>query len=160
MTRRRPDGPSARREWTAEQILEWGSVRDEGGCLLWQRGRVRGGYGRTVFRGVEQYTHRMAWEAAHGRPIPAGMLVCHHCDVRHCVEPSHLFLGTIQDNVADMVAKRRHCFGERSRDAKLSAEEVAAIRASKLPIRKIGPMFGVNASYVGEIRRGEKRRFG
>jgi hypothetical protein len=50
--------------------------------------------------------HRMSWEMHFG-PIPEGMLVLHHCDVRRCVRPDHLFLGTARDNTRDMIAKGR-----------------------------------------------------
>lgn len=153
------DGPKARRQWSAEQLLAWGSERDERtGCLLWNRSKVRGGYGRATRDGREVYTHRLAWEAANGGPVPAGMQVCHRCDVRHCVEPSHLFLGTQADNYNDMLAKRRHSFGERHACAKISSEDVLQIRSSSDTITVIGARFGISPTYAAEIRRGEKRR--
>jgi hypothetical protein len=59
--------------------------------------------------------HRLAWEMAHG-PIPTGVCVLHHCDVKRCVKTEgderwpdgHLFLGTKRDNTRDMVTKGRH----------------------------------------------------
>jgi hypothetical protein len=48
--------------------------------------------------------HRFAYELTHG-PIPSGLMVCHTCDVRKCVRPDHLFLGTAKDNVRDAIAK-------------------------------------------------------
>jgi hypothetical protein len=56
---------------------------------------------------VKVYAHRLAWEKANG-PIPAGMYVCHTCDVPACVNVEHLFLGTQSDNMKDMAAKGRH----------------------------------------------------
>lgn len=50
--------------------------------------------------------HRLAWESANG-PIPEGMLVCHKCDNRRCINVEHLFIGTIGDNNRDAIAKKR-----------------------------------------------------
>jgi hypothetical protein len=48
---------------------------------------------------------RWAWSIKHG-PIPDGMILCHRCDERRCVNPDHLFLGTRADNNADIKARR------------------------------------------------------
>ena len=69
-------------------------------CWLWTEGRGNEGYGRLRWRGESQYAHRAAWEITHG-PIPSGAQVLHRCDVPLCVNPTHLYLGTIADNMAD-----------------------------------------------------------
>ena len=61
--------------------------------------------------------HRIAWTKANG-PIPEGLNVLHHCDNPPCVRPSHLFLGTQQDNMDDMNAKDRHYRGEHGAEAR------------------------------------------
>lgn len=99
-----------------------------GGCREWVERRDEDGYGRLRWNGrAEEGAHRVAWMLTRG-PIPDGLQVCHHCDNEPCCEPTHLFLGTHQDNHRDMVEKRRHVFGEGHPMAKLTETEVERIR--------------------------------
>ncbi len=100
---------SQMRKNTAERLTSK-AVRDAAGCLLWVGALDRGGYGVIRIggrRGNTLKAHRVAWTEANG-PIPAGLFVCHSCDVRNCIEPAHLWLGTQADNNRDMFAKGRH----------------------------------------------------
>lgn len=90
----------------------WAKVRrgEQNDCWEWSAGVDNFGYGRLNTRGVVDLAHRLSWELAHG-PIPDGMCVLHRCDNPPCVNPRHLFLGTRDDNVQDMIAKGRHWRG-------------------------------------------------
>lgn len=89
----------------------WASVdKRPSGCWLWLGERAAGGYGAiTVTNGKERtrvLADRFSWQLHNGE-IPAGLKICHACDVPQCVNPEHLWLGTQQDNIRDMEAKGR-----------------------------------------------------
>lgn len=77
------------------------------GCLNWPSRINRDGYGFLRYKGKATGAHRMAYILYSGKDIPVGMCVCHSCDNRRCVNPEHLFLGSVKDNVQDMINKGR-----------------------------------------------------
>ncbi len=91
---------------TLQERLESRTKKDPSGCWLWQGGRTGKGYGAIGVEGKTKGVHRVAWELVNG-PIPDGMLICHHCDIRNCINPEHLFLGTHTDNMQDALKKGR-----------------------------------------------------
>ena len=107
----------------------WSKVDvDPSGCWLWS-GCLVMGYGAISFEGRNQGAHRLAAQEIHG-PIPKGMFVLHHCDVRECVYPTHLFYGTHQDNMDDMVGKHRQraVHGEAHGRSKMTDAQVIEMR--------------------------------
>jgi hypothetical protein len=93
----------------------WSKVRRGDGCWLWQSGRNAAGYGLIQVklvsgRFVSEFAHRVAWALTHGA-LP-DKNVCHTCDTPACVRPTHLWLGTDAENIADRDAKGRTARGD------------------------------------------------
>lgn len=105
--RRRKGRPPAQE--TGLQRL-WRSVSVTDCCWLWKGRRNPFGYVHIRYEGRQVFLHRVFYELFVG-PIPGNMLVLHRCDVPHCCNPNHLFLGDHAANAADMVAKGRHSNG-------------------------------------------------
>ncbi len=131
--------------------------RMESGCLEWTGGVDLDGYGRVsgVIDGIAyQRAHRIAWVLFHGKPIPKGMVVCHSCDNPRCVDPKHLWIGSVSENHQDMINKKRHWVvkGSQHPDAKLTEDQVRAILADARPHAAISQEYGVTASTVSSIK--------
>ena len=103
-------------------------LKTDSGCIEFQGSRSKDGYGCINF-GKEGRAHRLAWVLA-GNTIPAGMIVCHHCDNPPCMNPDHLFIGTDADNTHDSMKKGRFhkAKGEKNGLSKLTADQVRYIR--------------------------------
>lgn len=136
------------------------------GCWLWT-GYVdkRTGYARFMLGNSRdsmevEGAHRASWRLHRGE-IPDGMIVCHKCDERSCVNPDHLFLGTYVDNQQDASRKGRLKWkgprpglrrGEQHPGAKLSADDVREIRASGESMYALARRFGVSDVNIHRIR--------
>ena len=130
-------------------------------CWEWQ-GPLTNGYGRIYWNGAHWAAHRAAYTLAHG-PIPAGLVVCHKCDNRKCVNPAHLFLGTIQDNSLDAVRKDRGAFvrGDAHPKAKLPVRHYPAIhayRALGFSLPAIASVFGCSRERISDVCQGRVRK--
>lgn len=148
---------------TLETISKfWAKVDKSGGpdvCWPWLGELSKKGYGS--FRG--QRSHRIVWFLTNG-VIPEGKLICHSCDVRYppgdityrkCCNPSHLWLGSNNENMQDMVDKRRSPSGERNGGAKLTVGQVLEIRRRYIPgkvrMEDLALEFGVSGCAISWI---------
>lgn len=104
---------------------------------------------------------RLAY-ALHSKSDPAELLVCHACDNRACINPAHLFTGTQQDNIADMIFKSRQCRGESKPSAKLTEKDVMAIREeyrNGVWPSVLAKRYGVSSSTIKKIVKGKKWKY-
>ena len=143
-----------------EAILRRTIKQPSDGCWLWTGNLMNKGYGTIRIGRTTHRVHRVAYQELVG-PIPVGLFVCHRCDVRNCVRPDHLFLGTALDNNRDRVAKGRTqgLRGETHGMARLSEAEAGAIKSAALsgePIRDIATRFGVCRTTVHNIKFGKQ----
>lgn len=103
-------------------------ISSTSGCWLWTGYLDKDGYGKIIYSNKRTAkAHRFSYTRYIGK-IPAGMLVCHTCDIRNCVNPEHLFIGTSRDNTQDMVSKGRGIFGARHASTHFTEEDVLNIR--------------------------------
>lgn len=131
-------------------------------CWTWTGRPNSGGYGTLRVGGVSTPAHRASYETYVG-PIPAGLKVLHRCDNPPCIRPSHLFLGTRADNVADMLAKgrARHGRGEGLGQSKLREQDVRDIRRRRAEgesRRSVAAAFSITATNVDWIVSGHTWR--
>lgn len=133
----------------------WKQVDKTAACWLWRGSIMAQGYGHCSVRGFKRpvRAHRRAWEIENG-PIPEGLFVLHRCDNRLCVRPSHLFLGTHEENMADMCSKGRQARGEGQHLAELTESDVLAIRASDLSSSALARRYGVTVPTIACVRQG------
>jgi hypothetical protein len=123
------------------------------GCWLWGKGGTTHGYGGIKINGKSQLAHRFSYRVFRG-DIPEKHLVCHKCDVRVCVNPDHLFIGTIQDNSRDMVNKGRQVRGEGTGISKLTDDAVRSILISRERTYILARKYGVHPTVISRTRRG------
>lgn len=126
-------------------------------CVEWSGRVALSGYGVAKVDGKNQLAHRLAWREGRGE-IPAGLLVCHSCDNRTCVNLEHLFLGTHLDNNRDMLRKGRDgLVGEKNPRAKLSLETVRQIRwllVQGFTPAELAESFNISKSNIFHIQSG------
>ena len=132
----------------------WSKVDKSGDCWEWTGGKNRKGYGNIRVNGKTVSAHRLSYFLSNG-DIPDGLFVCHTCDNPGCVNPKHLWTGTVSDNAKDMYRKGRgpDFVGEKNPRAKLNPDDIKWIRAIGGSHAAVARCFGVTDVLIGLIRR-------
>lgn len=136
--------------------------QEPNGCWEWRASLNNKGYGKINIDGKIVLAHRVAYSLYCG-DIPPNMCVLHQCDNPKCVNPNHLFLGTLAENVHDMIVKGRAIFfgGEKRRPKYKHSDtlvcEVVRLRKNGLSYSAIGKQIGLSTSSVVKlVKRGTR----
>lgn len=142
---------------TDEQKLAWLKrnyekfvVKNKNDCWDWN-GSKSSGYGNFCYKGKIMKAHRASW-ILHNGPIPESKFVLHKCDVRHCSNPGHLFLGNQTDNMQDMASK-----GRTKVRCKLTIKKVLEIKnllKLGVPMANLARKYNVSTNSIWEIKSG------
>lgn len=153
--RNKPD-----REAAIERFLAKVQYEPNTGCWLWAGALMSSGYGHMLHEGRYIGTHRLAYKLFVG-DIPDGLVICHRCDVKPCVNPDHLWAGTTQENLIDCRDKGRlrpgRQPGEMNPKARLTEAEVIEIRSAPREYGSrpaLAARYGVSVGMICQIRGG------
>ena len=140
-----------RKSLTLKEIL-YRNISNESnhsGCWLYTKLLMKG-YGHLNIHGIKVPAHRISYELHNGK-IPHDMYICHTCDVRACVNPDHLFVGTAAINNLDKILKLR------SNCNKLQPKDIPIIKIkinNGISDTLIAKEYNVARDTIGRIRRG------
>lgn len=127
------------------------------GCWIWTGAKAKG-YGRFLYQGRVHQASRWIYEKYFGQINDRKIFVCHKCDNRSCMNPSHLFLGSHLDNMKDMVNKKRHHMhinGGNLTARKFTKEQIISIRnryaLGNITMRDLAEIVGTDSSNLSRI---------
>lgn len=159
--RRGPRGPYKTAKTLEQRFLEKVNMLGESDCWNWEGACYSNGYGQIAIalgakcKRKNLLAHRVSYTLYCGE-IPDGMVICHTCDNPRCVNPNHLFLGTQQENLADMTSKGRRKypvdFGGSNRI--LNEDSVLEILLSGDTSASLSRKYGVTDAAIRAVRNG------
>ena len=145
----------------------------ETGCWIWNKYVDNLGYARAFVDGENARVHRLSLGLSIGG-IPEGKQANHHCDVRCCVNPVHIYAGDKLQNARDMVRRGRHGTTKQEVRAKISSSkkgrfcgddgsntklfswqkpELKTLRDAGVSVKELAAKYGVNPSYLYAVLR-------
>jgi len=138
---------------TQDRFLKKVNKTDD--CWIWLGAKkTRSGYGNFFYRKKVIHAHRASYLIFIGS-IPDNLYVCHHCDNPSCVNPKHLFIGTQDDNMKDMIKKNRsgNTKGSKNGNSKLSEGDILEIRQSEEYSFVLAKKYSISPTQVCNIRK-------
>ena len=132
------------------------------GCMEWQGYIGTDGYGSVAILKKYKHAHLHVWEILHNE-LTQNIHVLHKCDNRKCINPEHLFLGTHQDNVKDMVSKGRQAVGGNHGKCKIHGEkkrQLIEMAKKGVLYKEIACQLNLNETYIGiYLRKNGMKRY-
>lgn len=134
----------------------WKKVNKSDDCWLWTATKGSSGYGHFRFREKQALAHRVSWILTYGE-IENSLHVCHKCDIKLCVNPDHLFLGTNRDNMRDKVNRGLQTYGDSHGTTKIPDAIIQAIRESSECYKILAERYQLRSRYVRRVKLGRIR---
>lgn len=137
------------------QCKLYNSIEKRNGCWIWKKDCYPNGYGYGCFNGKNEYAHRVSYQHFIG-PIERGKYICHKCDIKNCINPDHLFLGTPKDNMQDAKSK-----GRLNNKRICDDEQIKMIKSLKrqgFKTESIAEQFKIDQTTICEIVYGKRAR--
>lgn len=138
-------------------------TKHDNGCWIWHAGKHHRGYGYfythpDYSNRKMDYAHRVSYHIDSGVKPKDDDLICHSCDTPSCVNPSHLFIGSFQDNMDDMISKKRFICGVEKIN-KQDELDIIKLRAEGVMVKDIAKMYNISKSHMSRISRGLRIHF-
>lgn len=132
----------------------------DNGCWLWKGSVGSNGYGKINNKGQHLSAHRASYTVFKGA-IPKGKHVCHSCDIRTCVNPDHLWIGTQRDNIQDMIEKGRKApqKGKNIKWSKDIVEKAIALKNEGKTYVEVHDITGIPIGTLSAYVNGNRRSY-
>lgn len=154
-----PKGGRIHRGSSLAFIRDVAATFNDDACLIWPLTKSSTGYGRLILDGKVLSAHRYVCMISHGDPPTLDHQAAHSCGNGHlgCVNPKHLSWKTPKENQMDRVRHGTHSRGDRHPSAKLTSEDVSAIRGmiESLSLTEIAKRFNVSKTTISRVRTGK-----
>lgn len=148
-----------KRRTKSPEVRFWAKVEKTESCWIWVPSKKTGTYGKIKIDGKTVRVTRYSYELHFGPLSDPKLFVCHHCDNPACVNPSHLFLGTTDENMKDCKNKGRQAYGEKNGQHLLSESDIITIldgHTNGTPRLELARLLNVSYQAIYDITTGRR----